>query len=355
MAEAALKDLKYYLANPDEMPTDVKELERLANEQIAVALESGTEEVSVERFVGTDEKPAESSPAPAADTNGKAEPDKGEAEEAPKVDAAVETEAKPDGVLAKDGKNVIPYAVLESARRTAQDATELARDQQQQIADLKATIAAGNKPAEQAPADAGMLTDDELTALEGDSPTLAKVLRAQQATIQKLTGTVNKLESHTRDQIADEETEIKSDIQKAIDATPELAGWQAAEDQAQWNRASAFDKVLRELPEYAEVPFEQRFKKVVEMTKSALSVENAPPAKREPDPKPAANADAVKAAAAAKLKNVTTTPRSLSDIPGGAPPAQSERENVENMSSVALGQKFLSMTKDQMDAYLAGL
>ena len=65
----------------------------------------------------------------------------------------------------------------------------------------------------------------------------------------------------------------------------------------------------------------------------------------------------IRAAAEAKLaaKNKAALPVSLSQIPGGTPPAVDERERVEQMSSVELGSKFLGMNKDQLDAYLATL
>lgn len=344
---AVTKDLQYYLSHPDEMPDDPAELERLANEHREVAMESGAEQLSIDRFVEKDEK-AESSTA-TGDTQKEAAKPVEAAPETPKA-SEEKAEIKPDGILAKDGKNLIPYSQLESARSRAATAEErakaaedLAARQAQELEALK------NKPNA---AETEMLTEDELAALEADSPTLAKTLRMQQALIQQLRDEVGQVKTVQQHRAVTEEASIKSEIQSAIDANPTLAGWQTAEDQTMWNEASRVDRMLRESPAYASVSFEDRFKKVVEMTQVALNIE--PP---KSDESPALTPEQIRAAAAAKLKQVTATkrPTTLSDIPGGAPPAVDERQKVEEMSPIALGQQFLGMTKEQLDAYLASL
>ena len=357
------KDLSYYLAHPDEIPTDPKVIEKLANEHMQAALDQGAEPLTVERFVPPDDTPkvegaTKAEPAK-AEADAKAAAEDAAAKEAIRVkeeadarakveaEAKAKMEAKPDGILAKDGKNLIPYSQLELARDRASRAETAVKAQADEIARLKAA-----KPGE-GKTEVVTLTDEDLTALEVDSPTLAKVLRGQQETIKQLTGTVEALRQHTQGRIATEQAEVKSEIQAAIDANPTLAGWQAQEDQTMWDKASAFDLVLRELPEYAEVPFEERFKKVVELTQSAINREAPKPAET---PAPQRSTAEIKAAAEAALaKKQPPVPRSLSDIPGGAPPAADERERVEQMSPTELGNKFLGMTKDQMDAYLATL
>jgi len=348
MSAAAQKDLKYFLEHTDEMPTDPKVLEQLANDHMNAALEAGQEQINVDTIVGkADEYPG----AAAANTEEKTSEQataKAEAAAAPEPAAA---EAKPDGILAKDGKNVIPYAQLESARQRAAAAEALARDQAAELAALKA-----EKSAQAQVNDADMLTDEELDALEADSPTLAKTLRAQQAAIQQLRDMVQTVTQRQAVEAATQEAEVKSEVQTAIDSNPTLASWQTSEDQTMWDRASAFDKVLRAMPEYANTSFADRFEKVVEMTQSALGLEaEAPPAPARVHAAP--TPEQIQAAAKAKLTQASKgkRPVSLSDIPGGAPPAVDERQKVEEMSSVALGNQFLGMTKDQMETYLASL
>lgn len=347
------KDLTYFLAHPDEMPEDPKELERLTQAHMQQAMEGGTEQLSIDRLVPPDEKKDEKPGAPSdAKVEEKAKPaEEAKAEEKKAEVPAKAEEPKPEGILAKDGKNLIPYSQLESARTRATQAEALVKEQAAELERLKAE----KKP--DAVTDVAMLTDEDLKALEEDSPTLAKTLRAQQSLIQKLTDTVQAVTERQNEQVATEETLVKTEIQTAIDANPTLAAWQTSEDQAMWNQASVFDKALRESPKYANVPFADRFAKVVELTQSALGLEaEAKPAVVE-EKAAALKPEEVRAAAAAKLaeKTKTAKPVSLSQIPGGAPPAVDEKEKVEQMSSVSLGQQFMGMTREQLDTYLASL
>ena len=356
------KNLQYYLDHTDEMPTDPAEIERLANEHLAQANEAGTEELTVDKFVPPDDKDDKkgvSSDAKVeakddkadeqAEAEAKAVADALAADTAKKADDAAKAELpkeeKPEGILAKDGKNVIPYSQLETARARATAAEALAKEQAAEIERLKAE----KLPKE----DVATLTNEELDTLEADSPTLAKTLRAQQASIQKLTEQLQAVAERQEDQAVIQETEVKSEIQSAIDANPTLAEWQTAEDQTLWNEASRFDKVLRESPAYANKSFAERFTKVVELTQSALGLEVETPKTEVELPK--LTPEQIKAAAQAKLKGKTSVPVSSSQIPGGAPPAVDERERVEQMSVHELGNKFMNMTPEQMEAYLTTL
>lgn len=351
----ATKNLKYYLANPDEMPTDPKELEKLANEHMDAAMESGTEQINVDNIVGKadvkDEK-VESSTAEvktdeAAEAEAKAIADALAADKAAKdAQAAKDAATVPSGILAKDGVNVIPYSQLESARSRATAAEALVREQAARLAELE-------KKTEATPDDVEMLTEAELETLEQDSPTLAKTLRAQQHAIRKLSETVQTVTQHQNHQLEAEASSAKSEVQSAIDANPTLAAWQTDKDQTLWEEASRFDRLLRESPKYKDVSFADRFAKVVRLTQEAQGLEVETSAKDEVVVQSAAE---IKAAAAAKLKAAKPgIPTSLSDIPGGAPPAVDEKDKVEQMSPVALGQMFLSMTPDQQRDYLSQL
>ena len=351
MSAAAKKDLNYYLNHTDEMPTDPKEIEALANEHMDAALNAGTEVMNVDKIVGKADEPEGAAAAKeVADEPAKAEPAK--AEEAKPEAEKPEGEVKPEGILAKDGKNVIPYSQLESARQRAAAAEALAREQAQELATLRAAKAA---PTEQV-TDAEMLSDEELSALEADSPTLAKTLRAQQAAIRNLREIVGNVAQNQASQAASEAEVVKSEIQTAIDANPMLAAWQTSEDQTLWNEASRIDRALRESPKYANVSFADRFKTVVEMTRVAMGLPAETPA-ASAEEAPAPTQEEIKAAAQAKLAESSKgkRPVSLSDVPGGAPPAVDERQKVEDMSPVALGQQFLSMNKEQLETYLASL
>jgi len=348
---AAAKDLKYYLEHTDEMPTDPKEIERLANAHMEASLESGTETMNVDAIVGKQEGDTKGEPPVAAEAAKEAEAKADPKTETPPVaqtpPESPKSEEKPEGILAKDGKNVIPYSQLESARSRASAAEALAREQAAEIERLKAEKAAPQE-------DVAILTNEELDALEADSPTLAKTLRAQQQSIQRLNERLEAVAQTQLGQIATEETAVRSEVQTAIDENPTLAAWQTAEDQSLWNEASRFDKLLRESPAYANVSFADRFAKVVELTQSALGLEaETPPAVVEE--KPTLTPEQVKSAAQAKLTAKAKLPVSSSQFPGGVPPAVDEKDRVEQMSSVELGNKFLGMSREQLDTYLSTL
>jgi hypothetical protein len=351
------KDMNYYLAHPDEMPTDTKIIEQLAEDMRKSTMESGQEEVSVDRFsvtdpVAKDERTGASSDAEAAkkeaDAKALAESNaKIEAEA--KATAALEAEKKPEGVLAKDGKNIIPFAVLANARERAEASERLVQELAVKIEGLQAAAKAG-KPVEQ---QTEMLSDDELNALAEDSPTLAKVLRAQQSTIQQLTGTVESLAQRSQAQEQVAEAEVKTEVQSAVDANPTLLAWQNDKDQTTWERASSFDKLLRETPEYRDVPFAKRFDKVVALTKAALDLKDDVQVDQNDQ---ALTQAEIRAAAEAKLKSTKALPTSLSQIPGGASPAVDEKERVDQASPVELGQKFMGMKSvEEINAYLSTL
>ena len=384
------KDLKYYLNHPDEMPDDPKVLESLANDHVRLITGEAEQELTIDRFadkaekddknsapsdaeakVVEDAKKAEEEKA-AAEAKAKEEADKAtvEAEKAT-ADAAAEAKkvaeakaaeeaakAAPEGVLAKDGKTVIPFAVLTSARERAKAAESLAEKQAQEIERLKAEKA--GKTTAQAE-EAAVLSDEELAALAEDSPTLAKILKAQQGTITRLNEKINAVTTKTEQHEVEARTEAANAVQEAIDANPILAAWQVDEDQSRWNEAARMDRALRESPSWSGKSFNERFVKVVELTKAIFGEAVEPPKQDVKDVKvdkqPSPTEAEIKAAAEAKLaaKSKAALPVSLSQIPGGTPPAVDERERVEQMSVQELGSKLLGMTKEQQEAYLATL
>lgn len=378
MAEIT-KDLNYYLQpeHADEMPTDIKMIEKLANEHMQAAMDKNEEGLTVDRFVATDTVAKDERSGASSDAEAKvADEAKAAAEAAQKVkdesDAAAKaaadaealkatevatkaTESKPEGILAKDGKHIIPFAALSTARERADAAERLAQKQAEELLQLRAQVA-GIATAQGAD-ETGVLTDGELLAIAEDSPTLAKILKAQQETIKNLNESVQNLATHATQQIVNAETEAKSAVQEAIDANPTLAAWQNAEDQTRWDEAARLDKALRESPLWKDKPFDERFAKVVEITNATFGdvVKQVQEVKQ---PTVASPTEAeIRAAAEEKLaeKTKTALPVSLSHIPGGTPPAVDEHQRVEQMSSVELGSKFLGMSKDQLDLYLAAL
>lgn len=339
------KDLAYYLEHTDEMPTDPAEIERLTREAMDQTNGQASEDLTIDRIVPPADEPPKDPPK--VEDPPKTETPK--TEEPPKVDPK-----EPKGVLAKDGEHIIPYSQLEQARSNAREATEREQAALNKVNELNARIqelTAGKAPP--AAAETTLMAEEELVALEATDPTLAKVLRGQVEHIHKLEERDARRTAEETRRAAAERREVNDEIQDAIDQVPKLAEWQASKDQAMWDRASATDAYLRQLPEWRNKSFKERFEKVVEITEEAIRTE---PAKVE---QPAQlTQEQIRAAAEAKLRETASksTPKTLSDIPGGAPPAQSERERLEQMSVSEMGSKMMGFKSlDEIQAFLTQL
>jgi len=266
---------------------------------------------------------------------------------------------QPKGVQAKDGQHIIPYSVLERERDRASRAEQTA----QALADQLQKLQSGTATAATADANAVQLTDDDLAQLDTDLPGVAKVIRAQMQMIEKLTGTVQTLQHGQESQQTSAEQQRRDEEEAAIAANENLTTLRAAmgEDpkaQARWNKVVDTYQSLREDPELFALDTaslinkaEQSVAAIYGPVVKAVAVPATPAAAKQTDESQAA---ALKQAADAALKaQPGTVPQSLSDFPGGTPPAQNDMETLSNASPVQLGQKFMSMTPDQIESYLA--
>jgi len=353
MAEANSTDLETQMASFD--PTNPEALAAL--EKAAM----GGEDVAAEATPSADDTP-EPEAAPAKKDEPAPQDDKTVA--APPADKPAEPgegtpsgTGKPKGVQARDGDHIIPYSVLERERDRASRAEATAKALAEQLQSLQS----GKTVEAQAPANAGNLTEEDLAQLDTDLPGVAKVIRAQMAAIEAMQGTIHTLQQENEIEQQNRQAAALDQTEAAIMANADLKAWRDAAtrkdnpDPLMWNRAAGLDEVLRDDPDWKDQPLATRFAKVVESMRSLYGVPAAatptPPAPVPPAPQPATD---LKQVADAKLKaEPAPVPTTLSDIPGGAAPAQSDIETIENTSAVALGQKFLSMSPDQMDAYLA--
>ncbi|CAG2132492.1 hypothetical protein [Cupriavidus numazuensis] len=273
-------------------------------------------------------------------------------------DSTQDDESKAEGVLARDGKNVIPYSVLRGERERAARAEQLAKDAEAQIADLKAQLAAGNQgatPGESArttgaATEAEALSDEELEAIREDFPTMYKALKAQQATLAALQTKLQPVEQEREQRVRTEAEEREIAIRDAIDATPKLAHIQA-NDPKLFAAAQRFDTVLRQDPDWAGKTLAERFAHVVTLIETTHGAIEIPGAKQSP-PQKTPEELKKEAEAAAKTSAKPSVPTSLSDFPAGSPPAASEQDALEKMTHAQIADKFARMTPDQMEAYL---
>lgn len=306
-------------------------------EQIAKMAESG----DTEGLMNLAEEKDASDPSPTEPVE--ADPDA----TVPETDAPAPAAEEAHAVANSAGEAVIPYAVLKGAR---EQASELMRQNEllkSQLDDLTArqSAPATGVPAAEAPgvpdADAKIASlRERAAALKEDFPELAEsleqnadLLAAMQAQIgilvQEQTNTRNKAE-------AERQATVQDAVQEAIDATPALSLWQASHPEL-FAEAVDVDRLLRGKPEWADKPMADRFGKVVDMVRALRPDAPVPNAPQNKTPEP----------------SVKSRVPALGDIPGGVAPATTLAEQVDNMSAAALGNKFMSMTPEQITDYLA--
>lgn len=230
-----------------------------------------------------------------------------ESSEAP---AAAATEpVQVDGVLTKDGKHTMPYAVLQDARRQAlenrQRAEALEADKQallEQIEALKTGQPTGQPE----------YTEEQLAQVEADFPQLAPYIK----TIKTLTDQVAELrqapaqaaKEDPRQQI-DQQLDAQAQLDAALAARPLLSKY-SEQGGVVWSRAVEIDKALINDPAFAGKSLSERFAETEKRLAEELGI--AVPAAPKPTPTPTVSKAAIDAAP-------RSGPSTLSDITGTAP------------------------------------
>lgn len=305
--------------------------------------------------------PASSDPKP-ADTPAEASTSKVEPEGKTQQQEGL-GEAEPDGVATKDGKRVIPYAVLKSERERAHRAEQVAEEMRKRVAELEAMTQAasqGAKDGESARTDAQIptasdLSPEDLEALKEDFPTVYKAVMASMAAAKALEAKLAPVEETVNEARADQARTAQETVQDAIDSIPKLAHIQANNPEA-FELAKQFDATLRSQAKWANASLTERFEKVTQMVESALGEIDIPGQAKaaQMSAEDLKKAAAAKAAAATKA-NRSAVPTSLSEFPVGEAAAQDERDAAETMTTMQLAEHLAKMTPDQMDAYFQSL
>lgn len=347
--------LDYYRQHPEEIDATHTELvEALAISELDPATLGETQ--GDKTVKGAGDKPADEAVKPAAEA-AKPEAAKAAAEPGTKPE-----EVEGQAVATKDGKHVLPFEVLKEARdgRTAAEAA-LAEAQRTALAlaDQVKALRAGRA----APAGTEAHTADELQGLAEQvgeqAPWLKEAMEKLVNVTKILREEVTELRGRTEQSDAETEQELQGLAAAAIEANPTLVLWQEKAP-ALWNEAVKFDKMIRSDEELAQSypDFGSRFNAVVEMVKARHTGQAIPlpqpvdaptakpsvagaPAVAKPSPEEIARAKAALASAS------DDTVRTLSDIPGGAPPVSPD-EQVERMDPVQIANKFSNMTEQQL-------
>lgn len=313
------KNLDYYMEHPDEMPEDPEVLAKLI-EDVDEKSDDSIDSETVDDGEGKEE--AKDEPEESAEAKKEGEPEKAE-------------EDKPTGVLAKDGKNILPFEVLEGSRKRATALEEQLRATQDELQALKE----GKSAEERA-----LLSEEDLAAVEAETPALGKVLRALQKEVTTL-----REEAVERQQAVTTQSQdaVRQQMQQAIDANQDLARWQVAEpdtpEARRWQRAVDFDRELRQDPDWQDKPMQERFAEAERLTKLRFgdqlpqSADDPPKGEPKPTEKPVARKPEPKPQGL-----------SLSDIPGGNPPSADTSSEIDALSLFSSMQKMSDAEIEKM-------
>jgi hypothetical protein len=271
---------------------------------------------------------ASPAPAPAAAAAAPAAPAPTESSASPAAAPAAPQSpgAEPvDGVATRDGKRIIPYAVLQQTRQAVRERDQEIEQLRQQLATAtaKASPAGQNDLADRAAADPDSLTDDELQELEADFPQLAKPLRLLRkltsAAPAALPASAPAAAPAAPTQPAAPAVDLSEEaFDEGIAANPLLAGWMSAGGK-EWDRAKAVDQLLLQDPAYAAKGYTERFATVQRMVAAEFGIP-LPAAPKTNDPKPGAPAPQVKESALPSLSDLGgAAPRSDDDAWAAAP------------------------------------
>ena len=323
MSEISIDNLDAYLRDP--LGVDAPEVSKLTSE----AADPGNED---EKHSGESSGAAAETSQEPQDTAPEAKADEPEPDKEPE-NAVIKT---------KDGKHEIPYAVLQRER-------ERAKQLESQLAELNAKLANAAEAKETGTADLTRSVDeiispDELAALKEDAPKLGEVF-------EKLIGKISTLEQSNQRFERSEQDRVAESVQAAIDANPKLSYVQAT-DQTAFNSIAEIDTWMRGQAQFKGLNLEDRFAKAVSMYEAAHGAIVLPDSASGKSEQTTDEAKA-KAEAAIEKAMAKAGPNTLTDIPGGQPPASNDIEAAQQMSAAELTRRFMDMTPDKMQEYLA--
>ncbi len=333
------KNLEYYDQNPHELGS----------------LDPETQEALMKELAAIDGAPAAAPVTP--------EPVK--LAETPKADASDGDGKEKDestAVLAPDGKSTIPYAVLQGERTQRAAAERALAEMGDTVTALNERLAALEAGEKDPGAKAGQSADEieqAIAKLEEESPALGEAMReitsAMMATIRKQEEALTALTTDREQTDEELRREVNEQVQRAIDSQPALVAWKAGNPEL-WAQCGKIDDALKLDTAWQDKPYEERFAKVVEAMVAihgeSILPAGAPRAPKVEPPAPKPDAETIRKAAEAKLTAVEPKAITLTDMPPGAAPENSEQEKLENITVQQLHAKMAGMNPQQLQAYL---
>lgn len=277
--------------------------------------------------------------ADAEDDDQAADPPAAEEPAAPAA-AKPEKPSNPSGVMSKDGKTVLPFAVVQSARQERareRDARIAAEAESQRLRQELEDLRAGRKPASQAADPLDALIDNE----DSDFPEVREIAKALKATREELAA----IKGAGKTAAPADEPEQDDPVQASIDAVPMLATWQAT-DPEKFRRAQQLDVAISESRKWAGKPMSERFAHVAALVAEEfdIQVEDEPAPQATKNPNRADPRDVISRVARA-------APNTLTDMKGGAAPKSEER--LDRMPAQRMLNRMQDMTDEEIETHLA--
>ncbi|BCK08785.1 ATPase [Vibrio cholerae] len=261
-----------------------------------------------------------------------------------------EPNAKPDGILAKDQKHIIPMEVLERERQEKaqlrQELEEL-KAHSAQLEKAQRMIDVRNKQLEElgvAPADLPedvTIDEKKLAALQEDYPELAPFFLAMNNKIEALVSSGNVAASTTSPETESAAPVDNAELTTALQANADLQSWMS-EGGPRWNAAQQIDDHLASSSEWANRSYAERFEEVSKRVRLAFGDE----------PKLSAQ-EALSAAQEASRKAKNALPASPSELGNTHRTGDSDLMNrVQSANHEELGKLFDSLSEAQIEQLL---
>ncbi|EHF6669275.1 hypothetical protein J2H33_000215 [Salmonella enterica] len=272
--------------------------------------------------------------------------------QAPTPGAGTEEEGQPQedvkGILARDGKHVIPYDVLEAERAEKQRLTQRYEQQlaeeQRKIDLLTSQIKQAGMTPDPLPEQA-RISDEQIARIREDFPEVANALTLMARKYDYLQSQVQReqpqREVGERDNTA---------VTVALNATPDLVEWQQS-DPDRFALAVHLDEKLQTDPAWKDKTLTERFTEVARRTRAAYGeAPSGPVVERDNQEVLATAAEKV-----AKADAATTVPDSPSDLGNTAAVPQDKFEQLLGASYADAEAVMSGMSDADIDAILEKL
>lgn len=280
-------------------------------------------------------------------------PKDGEKVESPATPEAInktDVEDEPQGVLTKDGKNIIPYEVLITERDKSKELAKSITSAEARIAELEAQLK--NVAVGDVQVDESLFTSqEEIEVLQEEMPEVAaknvrkdEFIKQQAIALQQKNIELQRLQQSL----------VVDTAQLAIDSVPKLAFIQATKP-ALFSLAVSIDNQLQQEAKtdsaIAAMSLKERFELAVSKLEAEIGIEIDMKKSSKPSSEDLKKS-AEQAKAAANIK-ASATPISMADIPGGEIPPAEEYANFFDKSPVEMEMAMRNMTEAQQNRLYA--